>query len=221
MVPEHNRMRWPLCYVACIIEMFKPRVDNNLLSPLTDCFSSLQFYSTQTDSGKDWEVIIEIALLFRFYANKFSNFGVPLNLLSRPQQAADVQYISIPGELNTLGKARTFIKDKVAVCIKSTLILFVPLLNSFPVFDGFAVFTECDNGGRRTIISGYQAKKGRPTPTAAVPAWVNGGGWLLRGRAAGTQHRPESGWTYMTQQDICDDILGYSLAPIYPAIANW
>ena len=221
VVPEHNRMRWPLCYVICIIDLFSSKL-TSYLSPLKKCLNNLEVFSALSDSGKDWEVIIEIALLFRFYANMLSDLSVPLGLLEPTQRATHVQYISMPGDCDTLDKAHKFIASNVTLCTKPTLILFSPLLTKFPVFDGFAVFTERDEDGHRsTVISGYQARKGTSTPVAAVPAWVNGGGWLLRGKAAATEHLTESGWIYMTEQDICDEILGYSLAPIYPAVANW
>jgi hypothetical protein len=224
VVLEEGRMRWPLGYVVCILKLFvkfKPCV-----SPIIECMKKLEVYASQTDSGKDWETIIEIALLFRFLSNRLNGDNVPFNLLSiggkNPKQAEKLDYISIPGDIKNLNEAQNFIEAEINKCTQATLILFSPLHNSFPVFDGFAAFTECDKDGKRsTVISGYQAKKGSDAPKTSVPDWINGGGWLIQGQAAITQRKDNKGWIYMSENEICENILGFSLAIIYPAVALW
>jgi hypothetical protein len=243
-VPKPNRMRWPLCYAACIIKLFSSMLP--YLEPLKKCFKNLQVFSSVTNSGKDWEVIIEIALLFRFYGYKLNRSNVPLGLLegtqSEPEREVDVKYVSIPHEIKSLcindeanqlnqdcakDNVYEFIQKTVKAYHTPTLLLFSPVDNSFPVFDGFAVFTKLRviDGveSRHTVISGYQAKKGKVTvtPTVGVPAWVNGGGWIVRGHDAICDSIAANGWIYLSETSICKDILGYSLTPIYPASVDW
>lgn len=204
-MPEEDKIRWPLCYIACILKAFKLNEATHAVCGYCDALST---HAQETESGKEWECVLNIAIVFRCLYQAYYGSESPFSIVPCGIEPS-VICRTIPAELKTQSSIRDFIAHSRAS--GPCLLLLVPSSSKFPDFDGFVVY--CPDETTETIF-GYQAKTSRTYPKNACPDWMEEG-LLLRGNSP-TVGSLRRGWKYMSQQDVLS-LLGYSLCPMYPA----
>ena len=207
VVPEENKIRWPLCYIACILGAFE---ENEATRAVCDNCASLSTYAQTTESGKEWECVLNIAIIFRCLYQSYWGSDSPFSIVPSGIKTT-VIFRTIPPEYKTPSSVKKFIEHSSKLSFPSVLVL-VPSYSKFPDVDGFVVY--CVDPTTKPLIYGYQAKTLRSYPKRNCPEWMEEG-FLLRGKspAMGSLRK---GWNYMSHGDVLR-LLGYSLAPMYPA----
>ena len=208
-MPEVGKIRWPLCYIACILETFE---DNEATRAVRDNCAALSVSAQTTESGKEWECVLNIAIIFRCQYQSYFGSDSPFDIVPLGIKPA-VICRTIPAELTTQVSIRDFITHSRSSCLSSgpCVLVLVPSYSKFPDFDGFVVY--CPDASTE-IIYGYQAKTKRTYPKRDCPDWVKEG-LLLRGNSP-TKGSLRKQWNYMSPDDVLS-LLGYSLWPMYPA----
>lgn len=206
IVSEGNKIRWPLCYIACILKAFK---QNEATRAVCDYCDSLSTYAQATESGKEWECVLNIAIIFRCLYQSYWADQSPFTIVP-PGIEPKVMCSTIPHEFQTLPQVMGHIADLTARISVPCLMVLVPAYSKFPDVDGFVVYCGV---GAKTLVYGYQAKTGRAYPKKPAPKQLTKA-LLLRGKspAKGSLQR---GWAYMSREGV-ERLLGYSLEPMYP-----
>ena len=176
---------------------------------LVEMVKQLETYSGQSETGKDWECIVLLALLLRcFHATKhlYDLFDrIPLNC---PHL---VKFTLLPSTCTTLDGARHVLAEQ-AGSSTSCVIIAYPTDAKFPYYDAM-LLVRC-NGPDRYVGNVHPAG-GSQAPSDAN--W-NGGSFWVRGHATETSGTPSNGWIYLNKEELTR-FLGYSLGTLYPA--NW
>lgn len=206
VVSEGGKIRWPLCYIACILRTFK---ENEATRAVCENCDSLSSYVQVTESGKEWECVLNIAIIFRCLYQSYWGSSSPFSMVPSGIEPT-VICRTIPHELQTFPHVMAYIAQILGSQCLPCLLVLVPSYSKFPDVDGFVVY--CQNI-TAPVIYGYQAKTGRAYPKHDAPTEMTKG-LLLRGKAPamGSLRR---GWEYMSREGV-QRLLGYSLAPMYP-----
>jgi hypothetical protein len=205
IVSEGNKIRWPLCYIACILKAFE---QNEATHAVCDYCDSLSTHAQESESGKEWECVLNIAIIFRCLYQAYYGSESPFNIVPLGTKPT-VMCRTIPPEIKTFSAVKElaeFLSSKRSPC----LLVLVPSYSKFPDVDGFVVYCGVEPA---LVVCGYQAKTGRAYPKKDAPPEVTRA-LLLRGKAPamGSLRR---GWGYMSREDV-QHLLGYSLEPMYP-----
>jgi hypothetical protein len=202
IVSEGGKIRWPLCYIACILKAFEL---NEATHAVCNYCVSLSTHAQETESGKEWECVLNIAIIFRclyqsYYGSDSSFLIVPLG--TKPT----VMCRTIPPEIETFPAVMEYIAEVLYSERTPCLLVLVPSYSKFPDVDGFVVYCGVE---RAPVVYVYQAKTGRAYPKKDATKAL-----LLRGKAPamGSLRR---GWGYMSSEGV-QQLLGYSLKPMYP-----
>lgn len=207
VVPEEDKIRWPLCYIALILKLFH---ENEASHAVCDNCDSLSTYAQTTESGKEWECVINIAIIFRCLYQSFSAGGSPFSIVPSGIKPT-VICRTLPSEYNKSFSVKGFIERyfKSSSSFPCVLVL-VPSYFKFPEMDGFVVYWDHT---AQPLIYGYQAKTSRRCPIRRCPDWMEKG-FLVRVRSP-SKGSLRNGWNYMSEEDVLS-LLGYSLLPMYP-----
>jgi len=210
-VDPGGKFMFPVAYIKCIIS----RMDNSISYGVTEVVKQLETYSAQSETGKDWECIVLLALLLRcFHATRQTYVlfdRVQLNNLQL------VMFVLLPSTCTTLDGARRVLAEQ-AGSSTSCVVIACPTAAKFPYYDAM-LLARC-NGPDRYV--GLQMKLGNVYPAGGNQApdaavW-NGGSFWVRGHASETSGIPHNGWIYLNKDELTR-FLGYSLGTLYPA--NW
>lgn len=202
---------WPLCYISCILDLF-PSVIGNI--PFNDLVHDhLRVQATRTESGLDWELIVQSGLLLHCIDAKVNGTGGPFDIVEWGVKP-DVLCIALPAECVTLDGAQTAITARMGRLRRPTIAIVTFAYARFPDYDGLLAYRSVDGSSLRVI--GFQCKLNRSYPKRDAP-----GGWmeksfLLRGNAPLTADQ-KRGWEYCSKETIISKVLGHSLSPLYPA----
>jgi hypothetical protein len=210
-----RKILFPLCYIRCILMwLLEYTYDDSCVrvgcaEPIRKIWhmSDINLISN-TDRGKAWEFLIDVAILLRAMYCYLPGERFPL-LNKVP--ADGIMCFDIPDDIATLETAKTFIEERLRSS-REWLCVFHPKNSQFPLFDGFIGI--CKEDGTITI-SGYQDKSGNDYPSGPAPEWVNGGAYLIRGKAPKKAGTDKAGtWIYLSEEEVLD-LLGTSLSLVY------
>lgn len=205
---SEGRVRWILGYAGLMCEYLE-------LSTVAEQVQDLTAHAKTVGSGKDWELITNIALALRCFAAKYSK---PHTILGLPTGAEPcfVYTGPVPSKCETPGDAlKWWRSEEDAGSIKYPyLALLLPTHSNFEAFDSMTVFQEAKGGPQH--VRGYQNKLSKGLPETDAPEGTQG--VLLRGDAPGksTGSKRFARWQYLDREAL-KDMLGTSLEQVYPA----
>jgi len=209
-----SQIRWPLCYIECIHDVMP---QTNATRFLQQCFGNLKSRIGTTETGLEWESILQIALAFRCLHQSLIGTKSPFEMYDTVVKPCSL-FVTMPGECKTIGDALSWISVRIAEGLTEAdhvLLLVVPSYGKFPDVDGFVATGKKLQGKSSVRVCAYQAKSGRALPKNPLPerSPLNRG-YLLRGIAAQRRsfHR---GWEYVDESGV-QELLGHSLSPLYP-----
>eukprot|EP00597_Dinobryon_sp_UTEXLB2267_P011476 CAMPEP_0170131592 /NCGR_PEP_ID=MMETSP0020_2-20130122/23351_1 /TAXON_ID=98059 /ORGANISM="Dinobryon sp., Strain UTEXLB2267" /LENGTH=411 /DNA_ID=CAMNT_0010366719 /DNA_START=332 /DNA_END=1564 /DNA_ORIENTATION=- len=163
-IQKEERLQWPLCYIACVLEMIGT---DPLASEIVSLINRIQFYQDQSQAGNWWEEVVKIAFLLRFVQS--ANFGVagPFMLYTTwdVAEGATILIKRLGPETKTVSAAKIEIDSELAQLSNGCyLLLFVPSHPKFELFDGFVSFIKVRDGGsdRKTMV--INLKQDMPFP---------------------------------------------------------
>jgi hypothetical protein len=80
---------WPLCYISCILDQFGQRygIFKSLHQLVHD---QLRAYMQKTESGLDWEILVQIAIILRMIQARAKGFTGAFGLIHKSSCVDDV-----------------------------------------------------------------------------------------------------------------------------------
>ena len=236
-----GKLVWPLCYMEYII------ADMIVTEPLREAHQALANIlerSSQVSTTGDsvsvtgWELILQIGILLQcihVYLNPHRSSYLsldPFSLIPR-RIRAEVRYLTIPAHIETLDDAWSHISGVIQGYRNPSVILAVPDLLSFPMYDMFLIYTP---GTAAASTAPKRKPSGRVLSTEGVrvagiqanasrglnhtpPAFVNSGSYIVHGGPVDDAHSSTPpGWVCMSKVEV-QQLLGYSLANL--ASIDW
>jgi hypothetical protein len=201
-----EKSHWPLCFQSAILGYLSRMPVATKICSLID---ELGVYSSRTETGLDWEIIVQVAILLRCVGAYFGDNDPPF--LGRGCTVHDIECVTIPKEYQTLDGAHKFIVDCTRAVKVGTVMYISPQFAKFPDYDGFLLYKESDSRNR---IIGVQIKLLRGYPKNLPPSWMEAA-YLIRGGAPVKAFAKEK-WQYLNDNEM-KSLLGYSLEPLYPS----
>jgi hypothetical protein len=215
---EQIEIRWSPVYIGCILDLFEDIESLNLCSLIN---TELAVLVSTTECGKEWEKIVECAIVLQCLNAKYNKGCGPFNILQNGNLDLIVSRISLKSDTKTLDQAKAeidcFIKEYI-ITENSVAVISIPY-GKFPDYDLFVVVRSkkrMSDRSPKAVIYGIQNKTGRTLPKNPVPDWIDKG-YLVRGKAPATTFI-KGKWTYLDRKDV-EQLLGYSLRVLYPD--NW
>lgn len=202
------RMRWPLCYVSCILKNY-PGCE--LYSDMANLIDNLGQSCSTVGDGMVWEQCVRLAIVLRFLLAAEREFDVPFNLCRKNEATgAAIKIMSLGVGIKSVEKSKGVIFSNSKHFPENTLVLYLPTEATLEQFDGYCVrYDRCEVQS----VCGFQCKGGRQGASGNVPDWINRGGHLLRGCApkqCRNDGQQDNGWTYYNSENT-DDFLGWTL----------
>ena len=235
---------WPLCYMELIIADMRV-TDPALWEAKRALVTALNRVSRavttgDSEAGTGWELILQIGILLNSINAYLSPHrkSYPLDFVEFVPFAvkAEVRHLTIPEHIETLDDAWSHISEALEGYSNPSVILAVPDLSSFPMYDMFIIYTpgtaasatskpraEPSAGGQALSIegvrvAGIQANASRDL-NHTLPAFVNSGSYIVRGGPVDDAHSSTPpGWVCMSKAEV-QRLLGYSLANL--ASIDW
>jgi len=162
----------------------------------------LSVLAGRTQTGMDWEIIVQIAILLRCIGHPQGVVDVPF--LGRCV-VLEISCETIPVEYTTLADVHVFISNGVNSLAVGTILYLTPQYAKFPDYDLFLVYKATNRLTRVKLIRGY--------PKHPVPTWIEKA-FLIRGNAPERPHLKDE-WIYLNKDEMMS-LLGVSMAPLYP-----
>jgi len=216
-ITKDGNVQWPICYIKCILGLFNQTEATRFI--LDEC-DKLVVQASSTESGKDWECIIDIALGFRCLHQEFHGSKSPFEIVPLTVEP-NVFAITLPDDIITVEAAKPVIlSESLEVSERAgitnpfpLLVLATPTFSKFPIVDGFvAYYATAEN----MTLYGYQAKLGKGLPTMDFTNKQGmDKGFLLQGKAP-DDDKLFKGWEHWNKEQV-QQLLGYSLKDLYPA----
>ena len=182
-------------------------------STLNNMITNTYVHTVENNSGKEWETIVNIAILMNLIiGSAFGGFH-PLSKVA-VEEGYKIYCKVIPCEMDTLDKAKDWlmgemkeIRDEVE---QNFFVLFTFANSTFKLVDGIIMHAV----GKKIVTVVYQCKagKGYIQGKKDLPRWVQKG-YLIRGQPNRTSTEKNSKWTYMIDTDVTS-LLGHSLVPL-------
>ena len=215
---SEDSFKFPLIYIGKILQYLNIPLKYKSVNAIVGLISkNLPVHSTLAGSGKDWEAIVNIAILLQCASSQINKS--PLSIFGESFDRVEfVKCEVLPPQTKTLESAHIGILDKMAKARPGTVCVFSPSYASFPTFDGFVVYKEYHDSAL-TIIA-HQEKAGRPRSwNPALPPWVTTAVMICgdppkKSRKTTTNKNCK----FLIKRDV-EELLGYSLAPLLQA--NW
>ncbi len=206
-MPQEVQIQWPICYIACILDM--PVF--NLCLDMQGTVNRLAVQAERTESGLDWEMVVQIAILLQSLNAKVnrSRGRGPFGIVD-DGQCECVTTREFPVTVITVEAANAYIKDELAACNPGTILVATSKYGKFPDYDGMVAYKR-QNGTVRKF--GVQAKLGRAYPKREVADCLEAG-FLVRGWAPTTSNA-KGKWKYCGEE-VMKALVGSSLAPLIP-----
>jgi hypothetical protein len=202
---------YPLVYVARILQFLNTYADFDIVNCIVELVQhDLAVHAQSTNSGKEWEILVQIAILLHFLrallgSTRLSLFGTKYGNIGY----ADM--VRIPSDCETLEQARDFIRQTMSSKPHHSVTLFLPISATFPMFDCFVGLKMAE--GLAEIVLGCQMKasRGYPAASSVVPDWVTQA-VLIRGEALATSTNTREKWKFLVSAEVAS-LLGFSLRP--------
>jgi len=214
-ITKDEKVKWPICYIKCILGLFKETETTRFI--LDEC-NKLVVQAVSTESGKDWECIVGIAVGFRCLSQAFYGFGSPFEIVPLGV-VPNVFAVALPDDITVEG-ANNFILSKSLEALKRSritnpfplLVLATPTFSKFPIVDGFVAYYA---SAEIMTLYGYQTKLGKGLPKKGFTnSQGMEKGFLLQGKAPDDDHSYK-GWEHWNKEQV-QQLLGYSLKDLYP-----
>jgi hypothetical protein len=206
-------LQWPMCFMHLIFGLF----DRNIIGVkyLLLQFDSLKTHQGEIHTGKWWETVVAIAIIFRFLLAVNRSDEGPFSICdSYEAVGATIAVKYLVDDVETPEAAREQINKLLAnETSKKNLWLILPKGSRFEQFDGFVVFSQANNKALLPKICGYQCKHGAANSSGENPDWMESC-ILLRGHACSNAAYPR-GWDHWNRDSVVD-FLGASLGALYP-----
>lgn len=207
-VDETNKSHWPLCFISPILAALSQLPVVHKITSLIDY--DLSVLAARTETGLDWEIIVQIAILLRCICPPDSEICVPFFGNRNRRRVLETLCVTIPAENHTLEDAHNFIVGFVDSVAVGTILYITPQYAKFPDYDGFLVYKAVDE---HTVVVGIQVKLTRGYPKHPVPTWIEKA-ILIRGNAPERPNYKDK-WIYLSKE-VMMGLLGTSMAPLYP-----
>ena len=126
---------WPLCYISCILEKFGQRygIFKSVHQLVHD---QLRSYMQKTESGLDWEILAQIAIILRMIQARAKGFTGAFGLIMSPV----VSMMSLNPECVSLEAACQAILAERRKYQNQDFVIVATLTHSkFTDFDGFII----------------------------------------------------------------------------------
>lgn len=210
--PETNRIQFPIGYIAAILSEFGVFVPVNL----NIWYQNLLTYAATVKSGKDWELVVQFAVLIRCIdaCQKTKSYS-PINFLGRDSSCENLELkcAILPGDVCDAEGVKAWFEDEYPTLESPMLLMASPSLTSFAGFDMFVIYAQ---PGKKAYVSAIQIKTGDGTPDTSKPVseWIDRA-YLMQGAASESPAKRKDKWTYLSRSAI-ENFLGYSLRPLYP-----
>jgi hypothetical protein len=212
---------YPLCYVKEILAQLS---DDAAVTTLLDVLRTLESHldapqhsSGSGSGGLAWQCTVQAAVILQMLATHWFGSEGPFGLVPMGTKPA-LAFRTLPGDCDSLEKARTRMDDLLAEYTAPTLIYVGSSACNdarYPEVEGFVAYT----GGRSSSVQivGFQMKPAAVKPRHGIDTrLINGGAVLIRGHALAKSPRaPKAGWTYMTSAQV-RGFLGHSLLLAMP-----
>ncbi len=207
---------WPLFFVGVIMDYLLAGIRlyyPTQISFKTEINFTLTCLSQTTYTGRDWELIVKIAILLQGFSASFCGTRGPFDMFET-QVFPHIVSITMPPQIETLERARIWMLQTIQGYDNGNprLFVFTSSFAQFPVYDTFLVAVT-------TLIKfvGLQIKLTKAYPTAPAADWLHGS-YLVRGHAPGKTYVSPGRWVYLSDQQI-NELLGCSLQKVCPS--NW
>lgn len=217
IVPAPGLIHWPIVYIALLLNLF---TEGQALGLNTLVHKKLEAYTSRLETGLDWELIVQTAILIQALRAK-TLFDVdvaecttatgPFGIVNAFERVTRVEVVLLPGCVVDTESALRHMNAHMYKYQAGTILVATPQFAKFPVLDGFVMFKQSN---REIRTFGYQVKLGRAYPKGKVPTGLEKG-FLVRGKAPGSSGSSEE-WVYMSDSDI-DVLLGASLKSLKPS----
>ena len=215
--------RFPLYYVSLILRRLNTDLGLESVNAVVKLIDTDLAANVQTqNSGKEWETIIQIAILLKLIRYEVGPDEMRLTLFDKFfGKVSYVKFQPIPPQLSTLEESKSFIFGVMERETPCTVVLFVPSSADFEVVDGVIGYKS----ETKTSTSTYQAKAGQELPNAnsTVPEWIDTAVWI-RGKTGEKESSPIFGgvqvgqWNILTKAEV-EELLGYSMKTLM--CMNW
>ena len=205
-VLDIERVQWPMCYIGCICNLFTAY---GLSLRISHQINALYTHAQNIESGKDWEIVITIATIFRCLLSQLLGAQGPFEI-APAQSFPHVVYMETPSK--TLPEVFSEIGSRYDGYLAPTILIVTLTYSKFADFDLLVCYGRQQGGFR---CDGYQMKLGRAYPKRPVPTTYVQRGFLFRGRAPASESRKDS-WQYLSEGDV-KEFLGYSFSPLIPS----
>lgn len=220
-----TKIQFPIGYIAHILDSLQ--LINHV--KITDWFRQLLTYSATVHSGKDWEIIIQFAVLLRcadVCMNGYKALSSPVHFFDNRDLISAGKIVLrsevIPDDVQSVKAARKWFLGQGAVYTVPTLLIATPCDSKFPAYDMFiALYSPLKKAPQ---VVALQCKAGESYPDRKkmhVPDWIEKA-FLIQGREPADLDKQSCApkkWVYLSAAQV-EDFLGYSLAPLYPG-TSW
>jgi hypothetical protein len=219
-------MQFPLVYIERILDWLVSR-EKNLSEDITENVRSLigligqmEYCAKGVDRGQFWESLVQIALLQRCLYYRMGN-NSSCSLFRGTIKDAFIKKVvvfQLDARMKTLEEARNFINKTMVNASPNTMVIFIPLFDSFPRID---LFFAWKNELSVYSVNGLQLKSGVEIPKKSnKPEWIDTM-ILIRGKASQDESDDveHPGWITLSKNEI-RDFVGCSLYPCFAAYAE-
>ena len=207
-IDASRKSSWPLCFISPILVAISREMGVKMLRDIANKIADLidhdlSALTARTQTGLDWEVIVQIAILLRCIGEPGANIDLPF--LGDCKVSGTI-CVTIPAECESLDQAHSFISNCIRSLATETVAFITPQFAKFPDYDGFLVYKEA--------VVGIQIKLTRGYPKHPVPDWISEA-FLIRGNVTPATTYVDEKWAYLSKEEMVA-LLGYSMAPLYP-----
>jgi hypothetical protein len=209
-VSADGEIRFPLVYIACILKFLNKAHRFGSLDAIVELIEvDLVVHAGQSGSGKEWEVIVTIAILLQCAMCEIG--GTVLRLFDK--EIGPVSYVTramISADCTTVEQAHLEILETMSKVKPGSVVVFSVANLNFRDFDGFVVYKPLDGGNLGS--QPFQLKRGRGYPRKVnVPTWAEHA-YLIQGKAAKKTTEGEK-WKRLDESGVIK-LLGYSMLPL-------
>ena len=211
-IATNGNYYWPPCYMLCICKLFH---SNPAARALAQSLERLVLSSEKTETGLDWEILIETAtILHCCEASQIYCGGGPLDICKADSEKfaiSVVRRMPLPAGIFTVSAALDYIRNDLRGEREIVIAVCSPVYSKFPSYDCLIAYHHPNFG---TNVYGLQMKLGRAYPKDVACEAVQSS-FLMRGNAPESENQ-KRGWTYMSEEQL-KKYLGFSLSFLYPA----
>ena len=126
-MPQEMHIQWPICYIACILDM----TVFNLCLNMKGTINTLAVQAERTESGLDWEIVVQVAILLQSINAKVNGGSGPFGIVD-DRQCMCVVTREFPVNVVTVEAANAYIEHELTTCVPGTILVATPKYSKFP-----------------------------------------------------------------------------------------